>query len=115
MFLVKNIFRVTGAIFVYFRYTKNSFKTGSLPTEWKMANIVPVFKKGDKACIENYRPISLTSIVSKVFEKYIRDELLTHCNELIHDTQHGFLPHKSCTSQLLPFSHDISLGFFFFY
>ena len=87
-----------------------SFKTGSLPTEWKMANIVPVFKKGDKACIENYRPISLTCIVSKVFEKCIRDELLTHCNELIHDTQHGFLPHKSCTSQLLPFSHDISLG-----
>ena len=87
-----------------------SFKTGSLPTEWKMANIVPVFKKGDKACIENYRPISLTCIVSKVFEKCIRDELLTHCNELIHDTQHGFLSHKSCTSQILPFSHDISLG-----
>ena len=86
-----------------------SFRTGSLPTEWKMANIVPVYKKGDKNCIENYRPISLTCIVSKIFEKCIRDELLSHCKELIHDTQHGFLPNKSCVTQLLPFSHDISL------
>ena len=63
-----------------------SFRTGSLPTEWKMVNIVPVYKKGDKNCIENYRPISLTCIVSKIFEKCIRDELLSHCKELIHDT-----------------------------
>ena len=75
-----------------------SFRTGSLPTEWKMANIVPVYKKGDKNCIENYRPISLTCIVSKIFEKCIRDELLSHCKELIHDTQHGLLPNKSCAT-----------------
>ena len=87
-----------------------SFRTGSLQTEWKMANIVTVHKKGDKNCIENYRPISLICIVSKIFEKYIRDELLSHCKELIHDTQHGFIPNKSCVTQLLPFSHDISLG-----
>ena len=87
-----------------------SFRTGSLPTEWKMANIVPVYKKGDKNFIENYRPISLTCTVSKIFEKCIRDELLSHCKELIHDTQHGFIPNKSCVTQLLPFSHDISLG-----
>ena len=37
-----------------------SFRTGSLPTEWKITNIVPVYKKGDKNCIENYRPILLT-------------------------------------------------------
>ena len=74
-----------------------------------MRNIVPVYEKGDKNCIENYRPISLTCIVSKIFEKCIRDELLS-CKELIHDTQHGFLPNKSCVTQLLPFAHDISLG-----
>ena len=87
-----------------------SFRTGSLPTEWKMANIVPVYKKGDKNCIENYKPISLTCIVSKIFEKCIRDELLSHCKDLIYDTQHGFMPNKSCVTQLVPFSHDISLG-----
>ena len=87
-----------------------SFRTGSLPTEWKLANIVPVYKKGDKNSIENYRPISLTCIVSKVFEKCIRDELFSHCKELIFDCQHGFLPNKSCVTQLLPFSHDVHLG-----
>ena len=73
-----------------------SFRTKSLPTEWKMANIVPVYKKGDKNCIENYRPISLTCIVSKIFEKCIRDELLSHCKKLIHDTQHESLPACFC-------------------
>lgn len=87
-----------------------SFRTGSFPVEWKMANIVPIYKKGDKNCIENYRPISLTSIISKIFEKCLRDEILIHCKDLIHETQHGFLPHKSCTTQLLPFAHDVSLG-----
>ena len=52
----------------------------------------------------------MTSIVSKIFERQIRNEILSHCRHLILDTQHGFLPHKSCTTQLLPFSHDISLG-----
>ena len=87
-----------------------SYRTGSLPEEWKLANIVPVHKKDDKNNIENYRPISLTSIVSKLFEKCIRDELLFRCQHLLYDNQHGFLPNKSCTTQLVPFSHDISLA-----
>ena len=87
-----------------------SHRTGIISAEWKTANIVPVHKKGDKSSINNYRPISLTSILSKIFEKCIRDELLTHCKHLLHDNQHGFLPYKSCTTQLLPFSHDISLS-----
>ena len=87
-----------------------SFKTGSLPSEWKLAHIVPIHKKGDEGDIENYRPISLTSIISKLFEKCIRDELFFECKHLLHDTQHGFLPSKSCTTQLVSFSHDISVG-----
>ena len=66
----------------------NSFKTGSMPLEWKMANIVPIHKKGDKCCIENYRPISLTCIVSKIFEKCLRDEIPNYCKDSLHDTQH---------------------------
>ena len=86
-----------------------SFAIGQIPQEWKFANIVPVHKKGDKMNIENYRPISLTCIVSKIFEKCIRDEILSMCREKIHPSQHGFLPGKSCTTQLLPFAHDIAL------
>ena len=87
-----------------------SFKTGSIQAEWKLAQIVPIHKKGDKNNVENYRPISLTCINSKIFEKSIRDALLNYCREYIHDSQHGFLPQKSCTTQLVPLSHDISLG-----
>ena len=67
-------------------------------------------KKGDKTCIENYRPISLTRIVSKIFEKCNRDEIYSHCKDRIHETQYGFFPNKSCFTQLLPFSHGILLG-----
>ena len=44
-----------------------SFKTGSIPNEWKLAHVVPIHKKGEISDIENYRPISLTSIISKIF------------------------------------------------
>ena len=53
-----------------------SFKTGSISAEWKLAHIVPIHKKGDKNNIENYRPVSLTWMISKIFEKSIRDALL---------------------------------------
>ena len=69
-----------------------SFSTGQLPSDWKLANVVPVHKKGDKSNVENYRPISLTSLVMKVMEKYLRDELYDKCRQFISDKQHGFLP-----------------------
>ena len=46
----------------------------------------------------------------KVFERCIRDELLSSCHESIHPSQHGFLPNKSCTTQLIPFVDDLALG-----
>ena len=52
-----------------------SFVTGCIPDEWKLASVVPVHKKGDKGCIENYRLISLTCLVMKVFERCIQKEL----------------------------------------
>ena len=69
-----------------------SSKTGSIPSEWKLAHIVPIHKKENKNNVQIYRPISLTCIISKVFEKCIRDEILLHCQHLLNDSQHGFLP-----------------------
>ena len=85
-----------------------SFKTGHIPEEWKLANVVPVFKKGDKCNVENYRPISLTCLVMKIFEKCIRSEMMDICKGLINEKQHGFLPAKSCTTQLVPFTDNIA-------
>ena len=85
-----------------------SFASGQLPQDWKLANVVPVHKKGDKADIENYRPISLTSLVIKVMEKIVRNELYSKCKDLINDKQYGFLPNKSCTTQMINTLDDVA-------
>jgi len=87
-----------------------SFNLGQIPKEWKLANVVPVHKKGDKSLVENYRPISLTCLIMKVFERCIRDALLSVCQDSIHPSQHGFLPNKSCTTQLIPFVDELALS-----
>ena len=85
-----------------------SFNLGQIPSDWKTANVVPVHKKGDKSNIENYRPISLTTLVMKVMEKIIRNELYNKCQTLIHESQHGFLPGKSCLTQMTNVIDDVS-------
>ena len=49
-----------------------SLQYGIIPDEWKVANVVPVYKKGRKDCVENYRPISLLPLVSKVRTRTLR-------------------------------------------
>ena len=87
-----------------------SYFNGKLPKDWKSANIVPVHKKGSKADVENYRPISLTSIVVKTLERIIRDELMLRCSDKIDQRQHGFLLGKSCGTQLLSFCDSLALS-----
>ena len=48
-----------------------SVSTGEVPILWKQANVVPVFKKGDRSENSNYRPISLTSVIGKMLESII--------------------------------------------
>ncbi len=77
---------------------QKSYSSGTLPSDWKLANIVPVHKKGSKSDVENYRPISLTSLVVKVMERIVRDQLMQKCNNLLDPRQHGFLAGKSCST-----------------
>ena len=69
---------------------------------------MPIYKSGSRHFAINYRPISLTSVVGKVLESIIRDHILHHStvNGLVSQQQHGFLPHRSCTSQLLTALND---------
>jgi hypothetical protein len=78
-----------------------SLSCGIFPDDWKLANIVPVHKKGDKRYVENYRPISLLSVISKVFERRVLRNARDHLIDLINCSQNGFVPGKSCTTQLL--------------
>ena len=87
-----------------------SYNSGIIPQEWKNANVVPIHKKKEKADVENYRPISLTSLVMKVFEKCIRIKLFDLCADMITECQHGFLPSKSCSTQMLEFTSDLAIN-----
>ena len=78
-----------------------SLQQGTVPQDWKLANVVPVYKKGDKEYTENYRPISLLPIISKVLERYIFMNIRQHFSGIIYDHQHGFLQGKSCVTNLL--------------
>ena len=86
-----------------------SFVSGIIPDDWKLASVVPVHKKDSKGSVENYRPISLTSLVVKVFERCIRKELFTVCEQSLDPRQHGFVNSKSCTTQMVPFIYDLTM------
>ena len=85
-----------------------SLCTGMLPSLWKCADIAPLFKKGEPTIPENYRPISLTSCVCKVFERLIVEDLTAylHNNNLLSENQFGFLANRSTVTQLLSCMYD---------
>ena len=80
-----------------------SITEGNLATPWKRAEVKPIFKKGEKSDPGNYRPVSLTPIVCRIFESFIRDALYDHliATGLLSDKQFGFCKGRSCVTQLL--------------
>ena len=83
------------------------YNTGTIPVEWKSTNIVPIHKKGDNATVSNYRPISLICITAKIMERIIQQELFDRCREMINPIQHGFLPNRSCATNLINLTDNI--------
>jgi hypothetical protein len=80
-----------------------SLEEGKVPSRWKEAIVVPIFKKGSRHDAGNYRPVSLTSVCGKVLERIVRRKVLHHLDRLNYfcNEQYGFRPHRSCSSQLL--------------
>lgn len=80
-----------------------SIASGMLPSQWKQGHITPIFKKGNRSQPGNYRPVSLTSVLCKVLEAIIREQVMKHMvdNNLFCDEQHGFVPGRSCMTQLI--------------
>ena len=92
---------------------KNCINTGIFPNVWKKSNIVPVYKKGDKKIIDNYKPISLLAICGKILEKTLFNSVYEFLDEkdLLCEHQSGFRPSDSCKYQLLSIVHDIYASF----
>ena len=82
-----------------------SLQQGVFPFRWKQANIVALHKKGDKKDPLNYRSVSLLPIFGKVLEKLVCDELLRHVAPVLSSAQHGFLPGRSCVTNLTTYLH----------
>ena len=82
---------------------QTSVRTCTVPDEWKIAHITAIYKKDNKHCAGNYRPVSLTSIVCKLLESFIRDSLVNYMNNnnLFTKKQFGFLKGRSTVLQLL--------------
>ena len=74
-----------------------------------MANVAPIFKKGSKKDIGNYRPVSLTCHAGKILEKILKEEIVKFLedNKRITNSQHGFRNRKSCLANLLHFMERV--------
>jgi hypothetical protein len=72
--------------------------------------VASIFKKGSRKKPENYRPVSLTSVVVKMLERIVRNKLVQHLKEngLIGDSQYGFMSGRSCELNLLDFLNNVT-------
>uniref|UniRef100_A0A8C3H706 Reverse transcriptase domain-containing protein n=1 Tax=Chrysemys picta bellii TaxID=8478 RepID=A0A8C3H706_CHRPI len=87
-----------------------SFKSASVPNDWKLANVTPIFKKGSRGDPGNYRPVSLTSVPGKLVETIVKDKIVRHIekHKLLSNSQHGFCKGKSCLTNLLEFFEGVN-------
>ncbi|KAJ7425332.1 RNA-directed DNA polymerase from mobile element jockey-like protein [Pitangus sulphuratus] len=84
-----------------------SWLTGEVPTDWKLANEMPIYKKG----LGNNRPLTLISVLGKVKERDILNAVAWHMqdNQGIKPSQHEFVKGRSCLTNLISFSDKVAL------
>lgn len=90
-----------------------SVRKGKLPERWKQSYpyVTPIFKSGARVNIDNYRGISILPTVAKFFESLIHQQLSSALHGRLHQQQHGFTPHRSCTTNLLQFTDYVYSAF----
>ncbi|GAB0183885.1 mitochondrial enolase superfamily member 1 [Grus japonensis] len=83
---------------------QQSWLTGEVPDDWRLANVTPIYKKGWKENPGNYRPASLTSVPGKILERFILSVLTRQVqdNQGIRPSQHGFMKGRSCLPDWSP-------------
>uniref|UniRef100_A0A8C3HAP4 Reverse transcriptase domain-containing protein n=1 Tax=Chrysemys picta bellii TaxID=8478 RepID=A0A8C3HAP4_CHRPI len=84
--------------------------SGVVPFDWRIANVVPIFKKGKKSDPGNYRPVSLTSVICKVLEKILKEKVVKdlEVNGNWDKLQHGFTKGRSCQTNLISFFEKVT-------
>ena len=86
-----------------------SFAQGIFPDEIKLARVVPMYKSGNKKEVSNYRPISVLSFYSKIFEKIMYEHVVEFMdkNEIIFKNQFGFRKNHSTQHAVISLIHNI--------
>ncbi|XP_053686917.1 uncharacterized protein LOC128736459 [Sabethes cyaneus] len=102
---------ITGLLAPISHLFRLSLASGRFPEAWKQAYMFPVFKKGDRTKVDNYRGISALCAVSKLFELVIIEPIFSYCQQTLANEQHGFLPKRSCTTNLLCFTNYVTDSF----
>ncbi|GAB0209165.1 mitochondrial enolase superfamily member 1 [Grus japonensis] len=89
---------------------QRSWESGEVPTDWKLANVIPIYKKGVREDPGNYRPVSLTSVPGKIMEKIILGATERHLkdNAIIRHSQNGFTKGKSCLTNSISFYDKVT-------
>lgn len=85
-----------------------SIGSGSFPSAFKQGNVIPLHKSGDRHNVQNYRPITLLNVFSKVFESVILTRLKMQYSNYISTHQHGFMNKKSTVTNLVSMSLIVS-------
>ena len=88
---------------------RRSIDSGIFPKIWKRSNVTPIYKNGDQASVNNYRPVSLLCCISKVFEKIVYNVLYNYCinNNLLSSNNSGFKKGDGTVNRLLYITEKI--------
>ena len=110
LFIIKTLSSLSKPLSILYNI---SIKQGTLPDLWKTAIITPIHKKGPKNTAANYRPISLTSVLCRILEHIIHEQMTFHLmkNQLISHVQHGFVKSRSSLTQHLTFLNELTTNF----
>ncbi|GAB0207944.1 mitochondrial enolase superfamily member 1 [Grus japonensis] len=89
---------------------QQSWLTREVSVDWRLANVMPIHKKGRKEDPGNNRPVSLTSVLGKVTEQIILSAITWHIqdNQVIRPSQHGFMKGRSWLTNLISFYDKVT-------
>ncbi|PKU44695.1 rna-directed dna polymerase from mobile element jockey-like [Limosa lapponica baueri] len=89
---------------------QQSWQTGEVPADWRLANVIPFHKKGQQDDLGNSRPVSLTSVPGKAMEQIILSAIMRHMKvtQVTRPSQHGYMRGRSCLTNLISFNDKVT-------
>ena len=99
------------SIGTHLQFAINEWRNANtFPEILKEAYVTPIYKKGDRHNPENYRPISVTPTLAKIFERLLLEQMSEHfdMNKIINKNQFGFQKQKSCLNKIIALTEKIN-------